>query len=112
LGIEGSVNVFGRQGYPNPVVRQQSLGNDSGLQVLVTPTIDYFRYPNLWDTDARVSKQFEINRTHVRLIGDLFNVLNADTALVRNNNILSPGFNVLAQNLSPRIFRIGVVVGF
>jgi len=48
----------------------------------------------------------------LRLIGDLFNVLNADTALVRNNNILSPGFNALAQNLSPRIFRVGVVVGF
>ncbi len=78
----------------------------------MTPTIDYFRYPNLWDTDARVSKQFEVSRTHVRLIGDLFNVLNADTALVRNNNILSPAFNVLAQNLSPRIFRVGVVVGF
>jgi len=36
----------------------------------------------------------------------------ANTALVRNNNIASPTFNAIAQNLSPRIFRVGVVVGF
>jgi hypothetical protein len=39
-------------------------------------------------------------------------VANANTALVRNNNILSPTFNALAQNLSPRILRIGLVLGF
>jgi len=48
----------------------------------------------------------------VWLIGDLFNVFNANTALVRNNNVLSTSFNALAQNLSPRIFRAGLVVGF
>jgi hypothetical protein len=39
-------------------------------------------------------------------------VFNANTALVRNNNVLSPTFNQIAQNLSPRIFRVGLVVGF
>ncbi|MBI3402144.1 MAG: hypothetical protein HY048_12055 [Acidobacteria bacterium] len=47
-----------------------------------------------------------------RDFGDLFNAFNRDTALVRNNNVLSPTFNTLAQNLSPRIFRVGLVVGF
>jgi hypothetical protein len=49
-----------------------------------------------------------------RLIGDLFNLMNANTALVRNNNVLArPSvFNQITQNLSPRIFRAGVVVGF
>jgi hypothetical protein len=42
----------------------------------------------------------------------VFNVFNGNTALVRNNNVLSTSFNALAQNLSPRIARIGVVVGF
>ena len=45
-------------------------------------------------------------------IGDLFNVFNANTVLVRNNNILATTFNQIAQNLSPRIFRVGVQVGF
>ena len=59
-----------------------------------------------------MAKTFKVHMLSVRLIGDLFNVLNANTALVRNNNILSTSFNALAQNLSPRIFRAGLVVGF
>lgn len=53
-----------------------------------------------------------MNVVTVRGILDAFNVFNANTALVRNNNITSPTFNALAQNLSPRIFRVGLVVGF
>jgi len=89
-----------------------ALGGDSTLTVLVTPAIDYFRYPNLWNTDLRAGRTFKINRVNVRGIFDLFNVLNANTALVRNNNVLSTSFNALAQNLSPRIARVGLVVGF
>src|SRR5262245_48441268 len=113
--IEVSGNVFGRQGYPYPMFRQgttATLGGDSTLSVLVTPEIDTFRYPNLWNTDLRASRTFRFNTVNVRGILDAFNVLNANTALVRNNNIASPTFNALAQNLSPRIFRVGVVVGF
>jgi hypothetical protein len=111
LGIEASANVFGRQGYPFPLFRQQTLGGES-LGVLVTPTIDYFRYPNVWDTDLRAARSFKLQAVSIRVIGDLFNVFNANTVLVRNNNILSTGFNQIAQNLSGRIFRVGVEVGF
>jgi len=114
-GIEVSGNVFGRQGYPFPLFRQgttAALGGDSTLQVLVTPAIDYLRYDNLWNTDLRAARSFKANAVTFRAILDAFNVFNANTALVRNNNITSPTFNALAQNLSPRIFRIGLVVGF
>jgi hypothetical protein len=114
-GIEISGNVFGRQGYPFPLFRQgtsAALGGDSALTVLVTPAIDYFRYPNLWNTDLRAGRTFKFNRVSVRGIFDVFNVLNANTALVRNNNVVSTSFNTLAQNLSPRIARVGLVVGF
>jgi hypothetical protein len=114
-GIELAANVFGRQGYPFPLFRQgtvAALGGDSGLQVLVTPTIDYFRYPNVWDSDIRAAREFKVNMVNIRVIGDLFNTFNANTALVRNNNVASTTFNQIAQNLSPRIFRVGVVVGF
>ena len=46
------------------------------------------------------------------VMGDVFNLFNANTVLVRNNNILSTSFNQIVQNLSPRIFRVGVEVGF
>jgi hypothetical protein len=114
-GIEVSGNVFGRQGYPYPLFRQgttATLGGDSTLSVLVTPQIDYFRYPDLWNTDLRASKTFKVDTVSIRGIIDCFNVFNANTALVRNNNIASPTFNQIAQNLSPRIFRVGLVVSF
>ena len=100
-----------RQGYPFPLFRTQALGGES-LGVLVTPTIDYFRYDSVWDTDVRAARTFKLQGVSVRLVGDLFNLFNANTVLVRNNNILSSSFNQIAQNLSPRIARFGVQVGF
>jgi len=125
-GLEVSANVFGRQGYPFPLYRQggsaatAALGSaDSGLSILVVPQIDYLRYPSLWNTDMRIARSFKAQMINLRLIGDLFNVFNSNTALVRVNNItptatgaLPANYNTLAQNLSPRIFRVGLVIGF
>ncbi len=111
-GIELSANVFGRQGYPFPIFNQQSLGADTATQVLLTPDPDTFRLPSLWNTDVRVARAFTAYNVRIRLIADLFNVFNANTALVRNNNIGAPTFNQIAQNLSPRIARFGLMIGF
>jgi hypothetical protein len=111
-GVELAANVFGRQGYPFPLLRSQTLGADTNTSVLVTPAIDTFRYPDLWDTDVRVAKAVRLGTAHLQLVADVFNLFNANTALVRNNNILSPTFNALAQNLSPRILRAGLIIGF
>ena len=60
-----------------------------------------------------MAKQFRSGgRSNIRLMLDVFNVLNANTALVRVNDITSTSFNALAQNLSPRIARVGLVIGF
>ena len=111
-GIEVSANVFGRQGYPFMVYRPQSLGADTAVQVRLTPEVDSIRFPNLWNTDVRVARTFYAGTVRLRVVGDVFNLFNANTALVRNNNIGSPTFNTLAQNLSPRILRFGLIVGF
>jgi hypothetical protein len=60
----------------------------------------------------RVAKEFRLQHTRVRVMADVFNLLNANTALVRVNNITSTTFNVITQNMTPRILRFGVVVGF
>ena len=62
--------------------------------------------------DARVSKRFTLDRLNLQLIADAFNVLNANTELQRERNVGSPNFGRLNQNLSPRILRFGVRVGF
>jgi hypothetical protein len=74
--------------------------------------VDTYRLPSVWNTDLRIARSFRLARGNIRLVGDLFNVFNANTALVRNHNLASPTFNQIVQNLSPRIFRAGVVVGF
>ena len=112
FGVEVSASLVGRQGYPFLPYRSQSLGADTGVQVLVAPEVDTFRYPALWNADMRVARTFSAGRVRLRLIGDVFNIMNANTALVRNNNITSPTFHALAQNLSPRILRLGASIGF
>lgn len=46
------------------------------------------------------------------MIGDVFTARNANTVPIPTNNRLATAFNTMAQNLSPRIFRTGLVVGF
>lgn len=114
-GIQLSGNLWGRQGYPFVIVRTTSLGTapyTETLSVLTTPTIDAFRYDNVWDADVRIARQFRWQRAQIRVIGDVFNLLNANTALVRVNNVTSSTFNVITQNMTPRILRLGIVVGF
>jgi hypothetical protein len=110
-GIEVAASIFGRQGYPFPIYRSATLGADT-LNVLVSPEVDSFRMDNLWTTDLRVGRPFRIHNATLRVVGDLFNAFNANTELVRVNNIGATNFNALSQNLSPRIFRVGVVLGF
>ncbi len=78
----------------------------------MTPTLDFVRYPNVWDTDLRIARDFKINVVHVRGMFDVFNLFNANTALVRNGNVTSTTFGQLAQTVSPLIARIGVQIGF
>jgi hypothetical protein len=118
-GVEVAVNVFGRQGYPFPIYRtgntvspSTALKPDDTLNVLVSPQVDTFRYPNVWDTDVRLAKEVTYQGLKVQLTGEVFNLLNANTALLRVNSITALNFNALSQNLSPRVMRVGVMVGF
>jgi len=38
--------------------------------------------------------------------------MNANTVLNRQRNVTSPSFNTITQNLSPRILRFGMRIGF
>src|SRR5262249_56303209 len=102
-GIEVAGNVCGRQGYPFPLFRAQTLGADANLSVLVTPQIDTFRYDDVWTTDMRVARQLKMRAVNLRVIGDVFNLLNANTVLIRNNNVLAAPnvFNTIPHKLTP-----------
>jgi len=124
-GIELAANVFGRQGYPFPIYRAVTLGSGSAtenLNVLISPAMDSYRLDDIWNSDVRIARSFTLRAPSqavtLRLAGDVFNLFNANTALTRVNLMTlangSPNatFNTLVSNVSPRIFRVGLVVGF
>ena len=80
--------------------------------MLVTPTVDYFRYPNVWDTDFRIAKGVKYQGISAKLMADVFNLFNSDTVLLRNNDITSSTFNSITQNRTPRLMRFGLTIGF
>lgn len=111
-GVVFGGSLFGRQGYPLPIYRSIALGQDLTQRVIVSPELDSFRYDDLWNLDLRAAKSFRLARTNLEVMADLFNVLNANTELVRNRNAGSTSFHQLQQILSPRILRFGVRFGF
>jgi hypothetical protein len=111
-GVELAGSLFGRQGNPYPIFQSAALGLDGSLRVLVSPEVDTFRFDDIWNLDLRAAKTFQYDRMNLQLVADLFNVMNANTELNRQRNIASPSFGRLTQNLSPRILRFGVRVGF
>jgi hypothetical protein len=51
-------------------------------------------------------------RANLNLVADLFNVFNNNVELQRNRVVTGATYNQLNQNLSPRILRFGVRIGF
>ena len=116
-GIEVSGNVFGRQGYPFPLSGRARRRRSAATRRCTSwsrPQIDTFRYPNLWNTDLRVARDVQgQHRDASAAILDVFNLFNANTALVREQQRrVAERSTRSSQNLSPRIFRVGLVVGF
>ena len=111
-GFDIGANIFGRQGYVQPLIFQSSAGADGSVRALATPTLDAVRYPNLWDVDFRLAKTVTITRLKFVLSADLFNALNAGTTLAQNRNLSSGAFGTINDILSPRIARIGIKFQF
>jgi hypothetical protein len=109
--MEVAGNLYGKQGGPLPPVAPASLGLDGSHNVLLVSEIDDVRLPDVWNLDFRLAKNITVGRASLNLAADLFNVLNNNVELQRNR-VVGTTFNQLNQNLSPRILRFGVRVGF
>jgi hypothetical protein len=110
--LEVGTNIFGRQGYVEPLEIQTSAGNDGRVRALATPNIDDNRYPNLWDVDFRLAKTVRIQKVSVIVSGDLFNTFNVGTVLQRTRNLASGAFGSINEIIAPRILRIGAKIQF
>ena len=109
--LELAANVYGKQGTPIPPVAPASLGLDGSHNVLLVSEVDDLRLDNVWNVDLRLAKNFLMGRSNINLTADLFNVFNNNVELQRNR-VVGGTFNQLNQNLSPRILRFGVRIGF
>jgi len=111
--IEIAGNLFGKQGTPLAAFRNSPpLGQDGALRVLLNDELDSNRFENLWNLDLRLAKNIKAGRTNLVLTADAFNVLNGNTEINRVRNQGAANFRRLTQNLSPRIVRFGVRLGF
>jgi hypothetical protein len=113
-GFEVAANVFGRQGYPNPIFASMDLGAlDGQANVLAEGTkIDTDRFPALWDIDLRLAKNVKLGDTTLVVSAEVFNVLNANTELNRVNQFNASTYGRLDEILAPRILRFGARLRF
>jgi hypothetical protein len=111
-GFEFAGNLFGRHGTPMPLQATSALGADTGQRVLVSAELDTVRLESLWNLDLRLAKVFRMGRFNANINADVFNVMNENNILNRVRNVGSTSFFAPTQNLSPRIFRIGMRIGF
>lgn len=110
--IELAAVVFGRQGYPFVPFRSVLLGNADQVRVLLTPRVDTYRLPNVWNADVRLSRPFTFNRATLSATADVFNLFNANPELIRVRNADAANYRTITSWMSPRILRFGVRVGF
>lgn len=113
-GFEVAGNLFGRQGYPNPIYATVDSGAlDGFVRALADGTdVDTQRFPNLWNFDLRFAKNFSAGSARVTLSAEVFNLFNAATELKRINDFSSSAYRRLDEILAPRIIRFGARVSF
>ena len=118
MSIGGALN--GREGYLIPyrvTFRDKREGTQKNL--LVSPSFDDSRLPNVTNLDLRLAKDISLaGKAALNLSIDAFNVLNSHTVLDRNTlldvgaNGTDPIYNHISTLMSPRILRFGARVKF
>jgi hypothetical protein len=126
LGVEGSMNLYGRQGFAIPyfvrVVTHDTAFSQPRLQI---GKVDDCRLPDVFQLDLHVEKTFRIgNRIFVTPSMDCFNVADSHTVLDRFASVgrydaeEDPAFGPNSNFHSPsgllgdRSFRGGVRISF
>jgi len=125
-GLDFGVNLFGRQGYPNPYyvrTRAVDTAGNSHRYLTQIAQVDTYRYDNVYELDFRLAKTFTIGGVTIIPAAELFNVANANTVLQRRERVgdyrasngrfsQSVYFNQIIEVQSPRIVRLGIGVNF
>lgn len=107
-GFHLAGNLSARQGYPIAYALRVTPPDGIARNVQVTDLTDAVRYDNPVVLDLRCEKEWIIGETSAVISIDGFNVLNRDTALIRERFVNSPQGGALREALGPRVFRLGI----
>jgi Carboxypeptidase regulatory-like domain len=111
IGISGFFNA--RQGYPfNRYVLSPSRTGGIGTVNIDIDRWGEVRYDNFYQVDMRVEKQFTFGRTKLAASFDVFNLLNSNVVLSREDQMNSTRANFVEEVLAPRVARFGVRLSF
>jgi hypothetical protein len=110
-GIDVGASLLFRQGYAEPFNRTRVSTKDPlvpSKTLLIAPSADGSRLPNVTSLDARLEKMFKFGRTNLAVDLDVFNILNEGTTLGLQYDARVATYNQIAEIMQPRIARLGV----
>jgi hypothetical protein len=111
IGISGFFNA--RQGYPfNRYILSPSRTGGIGTVNIDIDRWGDVRYDNFYQLDMRVEKQFTFGRTKWSAAFDVFNLMNSNVVLGREDQMNSTRANFVEEVLAPRVARFGVRLSF
>ena len=119
-GFSIAGNFFARQGYPLAYFQNVTANPSTGVSydrtksVLVAP-YDRYRLGAVSDLNLALSRSFKVRALEVKLLVDVFNVMNRNTVLQRQSQVgvFGPnGTNSIREVMPPRVLRVGARVSF
>ena len=102
IGVSGFFNA--RQGYPfNRYVLTPARTGGIGTANVDIDRWGDVRYENFYQLDLRVEKQFPFGRSKLDGGLDVFNVMNSNVVLAREDQMNSTRANFVEEVLNPRV---------
>ena len=111
-GFDIALHLHGRQGFPVPYELSALTAGNTLLTVQATPRIDSYRLDDIITLDLHLEKGFRLRDTRLTLGLDAINFLDSEGDLARDPRLDSPRADTVLRTLSPRIFRLGLRLGF
>jgi hypothetical protein len=111
-GFNVGANFTGREGYPIPYFARISRAGIPGATNVQVVGNEDFRNPDVHVVDLRVEKELTFSDLGVTVGLDLFNALNENYVLQRQQRLGIGTSNHVTEIISPRIFRVGARLSF
>jgi hypothetical protein len=107
-GFDISANIYGRQGYPLPLYVPVTGGDFKTRQIQIGG-FDASRLDSVRFVDFGLSKRFAVGEANrpLTFYVNVFNVLNSQPVMQRDNNLASPTKGAATEILTPRVVRLG-----